>query len=146
MRRISSILIAAAMFCLLSSSVFSQEQKKEPHYFVIQTWKVTIPEDGSRAELNELMKEWAEKITRKNDKVISERVVRHNMSSDSRDIIFITEYATWNDIDAASDKQSELLKAAYPNDEERRAFNRKIGRYFNKHSDEIFQEVPSFGK
>ncbi len=146
MRRISSVLIAAALFCLLSGSVFSQEQEKEPHYFVIQTWKVNIPEDGSRAEFAELMKEWAEKITRKNDKIVSDRVVRHNMSSDSRDIVFITEYATWNDIDAANDKQNELLKAAYPDDDERRAFNRKIGKYLGKHSDEIFREVPSWGK
>lgn len=146
MRYISSVLIAGAMFCLLSSSAYSQEQEEERHFFVIQTWKVDIPEDGTRAELGQLMKEWAEKITRKNDKIISERVLIHNMSSDSRDMIVITEYASWNDIDAAQDMQGKLLEAAYPDEEERRAFNREIGKYFSRHSDEIFRERPAFGK
>ncbi len=146
MRYISSIFVITALFCLLSSNAFSQEQQEERHFYVIQTWKVDIPEDGTRAELDQLMKEWAEKVTRKNDKIISERVLIHNMSSDSRDMIVISEYASWNDIEAAQDMQQKLLEAAYPDEKERRAFNRKIGQYFSKHSDEIFQERPAFGK
>ncbi len=144
MKRINQVIIAIALFCLLSGSAFSQDN--EGHYFTVTTWKIEIPQDGSRAEFNELMKEWYQKITSKNDKVISERILRHASGNDQRDLVIITEYASWNDIDAAQDKQGELVKTAWGNEEGRKAYFKKFNKYSLTHSDEIFQEVPSWRK
>ncbi len=144
MKRINQAIIAIALFCLLAGTAFSQDNDR--HYYTITTWKIEIPQDGSRKEFNELMKEWYEKVTSKNDKIISERVMNHASGSDQRDVVIITEYASWNDIDAAHDKQNELVDAAWPEKEARQAFFKKFNQYSVTHSDEIYREVSSLRK
>lgn len=114
--------------------------------FTIMTFKTTIPEGGSRAEFAELMKQWTEKVTKKNDKILSERVMRHLSGSDSRDLVIVTEYASWNDVEAAQDKQGELVKAGWPDEEKRKAYNKKLNSYLGNHSDEIFSEISDWRK
>ncbi|RMG63161.1 MAG: hypothetical protein D6715_11570 [Calditrichaeota bacterium] len=138
MSRRSSIIAVVAVF-LMGSLAFAQEAQK-PSYFTVTTWEVTIPEDGSRSEFNQLMKEWSDKVVRQNDKIISERVVHHISGSNSRDVVIITEYANWADIEKAQEKQDELVAAAWPSENERRDFFRKFRKYFRSHSDEIYQE------
>lgn len=144
MKRFTQVTVAIALFCLLTGSAFSQDN--EGHYYTITTWKIEIPQDGSRKEFNNLMKEWYEKITSKNDKIISERIMRHSSGSDLRDVVVITEYASWNDIDAAQKKQEELVEAAWPDKEQRQAFFKTFNKYSTTHSDEIYQETPSLRK
>ncbi len=129
----------------MGSLVFAQEAS-EPSYFTITTWKVVIPEDGSQSELNQLMKEWTDKIVQKNDKIMSQRVVHHLSGSDSRDVVIITQYASWADIDRAQDQQDALIVETWPSENERRDFFRKVGKYFKSHSDEIYKENSSLRK
>ena len=119
---------------------------QEGNYFTVTTWKLSVPDNGTRAELNELLKEFSEKISFKNDKVISERVLRHISGADLRDLVIISEYATWNDIDAASDMQNELINQAWPKEEDRNAFFKSWNKYVITHSDEIYQEFPDLSK
>ena len=129
----------------LISGLLAQDGEKG-HYFTITTWKVSVPEDGSRAEFNQMMQDWTDKITRKNDKVISEKIMTHASGHDSRDLVIITEYASWNDIESAQEKQNELLKAAWPEEKDRKELFKNFGRYFVMHSDEIYEELPSLRK
>jgi len=140
MKRISQMLLVVALCCLLNSNAVAQDN--QGHYYTVTTWKISIPEDGSRKEFNALMQEWTDKIVKKNDKVLSERVLRHDNGSDSRDVIIITEYASWNDIDAAQKTQSTLVKAAWPDG----AFMKKFNRYSVSHSDEICREIAALRK
>ncbi|NIR51505.1 hypothetical protein GWO43_23270, partial [candidate division KSB1 bacterium] len=103
---------------------------------------VDIPEDGTQAEFDEMMKEWAEKITRKNDKILNEWVMRHLSGSDSRDLVIITEYASWSDIEAAQKMQNKLMEAVWPDKKVRDAHMKKFGRYLVSHSDEIYSGIP----
>ncbi|MCM4171406.1 hypothetical protein DHD32_07935 [Arenibacter sp. TNZ] len=119
---------------------------QEGHYYTVTTWKLSIPENGSRAELNAHLKEFSEKITFKNDKVISEKVFHHISGADLRDLVVISEYANWNDIEAASNKQNELMKTAWPKEEDRLAFIKSWSKYVVTHSDEIYQENPELTK
>ncbi len=136
-------IIAVCLF--LSSGVFAQEEG-EGRYYTVTTWKMNIPEDGTQAEFDEMMKEWSEKITRKNDKILNEWVMRHLSGSDSRDLVIITEYASWSDIEAAQKKQNKLMEAAWPDKKVRDTHMKKFGRYLNSHSDEIYTGIPAFGK
>ena len=142
MKKLLSTMFGFAIVILLSGSGFAQDG----NYFTVSTWKIVVPEGGSRAEFLELQKEWRDKIVSKNEKIISERVMRHQSGSDGRDWVFITEYANWNDIDLAAERQNELVEEAWPNEEERRAFFQKFFSYSQGHSDEIYQESPGLRK
>lgn len=134
-----------AVSLLMNPGLFAQEEE-QARYYTVTTWKVDIPDDGSRAEFNQMMEEWAEKITRKNSKISNEWVMRHQSGSDSRDLVVITEYASWNDIEAAQKEQTKLVEAAWPDKKVRDAHMKKLFRYFVSHSDEIYTGVPAFSK
>lgn len=143
MKTIKSLLgtlIVLALFVPTSSAA------QDGHYYTVTTWKLQVPQDGTRAELNDLMKEFSEKVVFKNEKIISEKVMHHISGADLRDVIIISEYATWNDIDAANNRQSELMKTAWSNDDESAAFFKSWGKYVITHSDEIYQEMPELAK
>jgi hypothetical protein len=143
MKKLTFALVLTFAVMLLSATTFAQE---EGHYYTSTTWKISIPEDGSNAEFMELMQEWYDKVVSKNEKIISERVFRHQSGGDMRDWVFISEYASWNDIEEANNRQSELVNEGWPNVDERSAFFKKFWKYVDTHSDEIYQGVPELAK
>jgi hypothetical protein len=143
MKQFSKIFLAIFIaFFLFNGNSFAQDGS----YYTVTTWKISIPEGGSNAEFNKIMKEWYDKVVSKNEKIISERVMRHQSGGDGRDWVFITEYANWNDINEAGNRQNELVQEAWPNEDERREFFRKFFSYTDTHSDEIMQEVSGLRK
>lgn len=140
MKSIIGSLLIMALFIPVAGSA------QEGNYFTVTTWKLSIPENGTRAELNGLLNEFSEKISFNNDKVISERVLHHISGADLRDLVIISEYATWNDIDAASTMQNELINKAWPKEEDRNSFFKSWNKYVVTHSDEIYQEYPELTK
>ncbi len=140
MKYISKFLTAVLItFFFLSVNNFAQDN--DGSYYTMTTFKINIPEDGSRAELMELMNEWTEKIVKENDHIVSERIMRHQSGADSRDMVILTEYKDWNGINAAADNQNELVNAAWADEEARKEFFGKFNKYFREHSDEIYVEV-----
>ena len=138
--QIFAIIIVA--FLLFNSSSFAQDG----HYYTVTTWKISIPEGGSNTEFNALAKEWYDKVTSKNDKIISEKVLRHGYGNDMRDWVYITEYANWADIDAAAEVQNKLVDEGWTNKDERKKFFDTFWKYVDTHSDEILQELPDLRK
>lgn len=143
MKHLTKIFVLLFAVILLSGNSFAQD---EGNYYTITTWKISVPEDGSNAEFNEIMQEWYDKVVSKNDKIISERVMQHQSGGDMRDWVFITEYASWNDIDAANDEQNKLVDEGWPTKEERSKFFDTFWKYVDTHSDEILQEKPGLRK
>ncbi len=142
MKKFTFIFATAVAVLFFSASSFAQDA----HYYTVTTWKISSPEGGSMTEFNTLMQEWYDKVVSKNEKIISERVMRHSSGSDMRDWVFITEYASWNDIDAANNRQGELVNEGWPNADDRSAFFKKFWSYASTHSDEILQEKPGLRK
>jgi hypothetical protein len=143
MKKLTFALVITFAVMLLSANSFAQE---EGHYYTVTTWKISSPEDGSLSEFNQMMQEWYDKVISKNEFVISERVLRHQSGADMRDWVFITEYASWNDIEAANTRQNELVQEGWPDAKERSAFFDRFWQYAGTHSDEILQEVPAIRK
>lgn len=115
-------------------------------YYTVTTWKIDIPENGSNAEFNTLMKEFSQKVVAPNQHIVSERIMRHTSGSDSRDLVIITEYANWNDIDAAATRQGELMNSAWGTEAARKEFFGKFNKYFVMHTDEIYAGMPELNK
>ena len=137
-------LMCAVNLLLINNNLYAQQEER--HFFEVQTFKTVIPEDGSYAERDSLMLEWVKAVQNKNDKFISVRHLRHYYGSDSRDWVVIWEYKSWEDIEAASNKSVELFREHWPDDKERAEFNKKFGKYWTGHSDEIYREFPKFRK
>jgi hypothetical protein len=72
--------------------------------------------------------------------------MQHAWGSNSQDWVVVTEYKTWADIEEAGKVNQELNRKKWPDAKERQAFFRQLGKYFDGHSDEIYQEMPQFRK
>ncbi|MCH9028309.1 MAG: hypothetical protein IH819_01580 [Bacteroidetes bacterium] len=82
----------------------------------------------------------------KNDNILSQKVLRHVTGSDMRDWVVVSEYASWNDIDAAGDNQTELVNAGWTNEDDRSNYFKTFGKYVVTHTDEILREKPELTK
>ncbi|HFA50058.1 MAG TPA: hypothetical protein ENJ95_13700 [Bacteroidetes bacterium] len=136
-------IIAVLAFFLAAQSATAQD---EGHYFMVTTWKLHIPENGSGKELNSILEEWHKKVVLKNPKTISEKTLVHVSGSDQRDWVVITEYANWNDINEATKIDNKLVEEGWPDKAERKKFFEAFGKYSITHSDEILQEMPKLSK
>jgi hypothetical protein len=123
----------------------AQEEEEEGSFIVIVTHKMTMPEDGSEAERDSLLKILYE-VQKSNPKIVSRRQMQHAWGSNSQDWVVVTEYKTWADIEEAGKVNQELNRKKWPDAKERQAFFRQLGKYFDGHSDEIYQEMPQFRK
>jgi len=80
-------------------------------------------------------------VVAKNNKILSQRIVRHLWGNDSGQLILIREFAKIEDLVVDDDAGGELFKAAWKTEEERKAFGEAYGKYWQgRHSDEIYQE------
>ncbi len=135
-----------AIFLFIVCFAWQINYAQEGPVYTVTTWKVSIPENGSNAEFISLLQEFHKKIVVPNNKIVSERALRHLSGSDSRDLTFITEYASWNDIDAAGTIQGELIEKAWPDETSRKEFFKKFNKYFLMHTDEIYSGMPEMSK
>ena len=123
-----------------SSTVFAQDES--PHIFTVSTFEFIFPDDGSIAEWDSLNTLFMENVINQNEYIVSQRVLRHRWGNNSLDIVYVSEYNSFTDIEKGQDRRTELFNEAWATDEERDAFNDALFRYFgNRHSDEIYQEV-----
>ena len=143
MRKLSICFLLTAVFAL-SGVLYAQEE--EPHVFTLMTFELLSPEGGSSAEFDSLATLWAENVTKKNEFIISEITMSHLWGSNAQDFVLITEHKNFADIEKASNRNSELLKEAWPDKTERQNYFKAYSKYFGNHSDEIYQEEISVRK
>jgi hypothetical protein len=132
----------AAIFIFTISST---AQTAGGNVVTVQNIEAAFPEDGTMAEFDSLTHLFNTKVWDKNPYVISHKTIRHWWGNNNRDIIEITEVASWEDVLKANEKNGELFNEAWSTKQERDAFNKAYDKYFTgKHSDEIYREV-TFG-
>lgn len=125
---------------LATTFVHSQDETK---IIVVTTghWNMHL-EDFSMDEWKSVEKEYFDKVTMKNDLIESSNVLMHLFTADNSEIKFVNVYSLWDNIDKAADRTGELIEEAWPNEDERKAFFKKQGKYYsNMHSDEIYSSV-----
>lgn len=84
-------------------------------------------------------KEYLEKVTMKNEFIMSASIYLHKYTADNTELIAVATYASWDAIDKAVDRNAELEKAAWPDENVRKAFLQKQNTYYaGEHSDEIY--------
>jgi len=127
---------------LISTTIFSQE---EPQLYVNVTtmyWNMDL-EDFSMDEWKSVEMEYHEKVTMKNEQILSTTVLQHHFTGNSSEVLFVTVYPSWSAIEEATTRNTELEKDAWPDEKIRKSFLLKQAKFYNKkHSDEIYRTIP----
>lgn len=126
------------MMCTwLTTSSMAQER---PVYLTLTTvhWNYDL-EDSDMDEWLKVQKEYFEKVTMKNEYIVSYVVLMHYFTGDNSEVKLVTGYKSWEDIEKAQARNIELAKEAWPDNSKREAFMKKQDSYYTgMHSDEIY--------
>ncbi|MEP7170069.1 MAG: hypothetical protein ABI855_11920 [Bacteroidota bacterium] len=148
MKKTNILFAAIAVTLLLMCNSRSGIAQSNPsHLFHVNTqYMITGLDSVARAERDAMLKEYFEKVEMKNEYILHEWTMQHYFSEDSREFVTIVEYATWADIDKAGDRSTELEKQAWPDQQKRKDFLKKMNSYFTYHKDAVYHELPKMMK
>lgn len=121
-----------------------QARKHKDNTFVTVVEYNLVPiskvEDGSAEEREELLQSYFDNIIKKDDRIISYMELQHYWSGTAGGphgwpVVIVNEYATIED--ALDEDNSALWEAAWPDEEERKAFQDRLFSYWGhgKHRD-----------
>jgi hypothetical protein len=131
----------AFMLLLCNTTISAQDAPQEPRYYVVTTLHFNLNND-SDAKWEDVEKEYLDKVTMKNDHIMGAGFYTHLYTSNSTDVKYVQVFGSWEAIEKATQRNSELEKEAWPNDEARAAFLKTQSSFYtNKHSDEIYSVV-----
>jgi hypothetical protein len=147
MRKATLFLFAVTLAAGTLGTGKSMAQGSQNHIFHVNTtYQVIGLDSAERAERTAILKEYHEKVTMKNPYVLHVWTMTHYYSDDSREFVTVYEFAKWEDIDKANEKDGELEKQAWPDAKQRQAFMKKMNSYFTYHKDAIYHGIPEVMK
>ncbi|MFY0654892.1 MAG: hypothetical protein JXQ96_22875 [Cyclobacteriaceae bacterium] len=125
----------------------SETESIEPQVLYVRSSKFAYPDDGSMKEFSSMMKELNDVTIQKNEFIISYSPVAHAYGADRRDFVEVFRVASMSDIEKSMEREDELRKERWPDEDERKAFFKKLGKYFTGfHADYMYQTVPELSK
>ena len=134
-------LIAILCTILLPAALTAQI---DPKFLVVTRAHYNPGSGGSFDAWKAVEKEYFDKVTFKNDLMVGTNVLVHFYTNDNSEILFVTAYNSWGDIEKANEKAGELEKAAWPDSVQRAAFFKKQRSFYTSmHSDEIRTILPN---
>jgi hypothetical protein len=132
----------AFLLFLVSTSFYAQETPTFYVEVITMHWNMEL-EDFSMDEWKDTEIEFHEKVTMKNEHILSTTVLQHHFTEDSSEILFITVYPSWTAMETAIKRNDELAAQAWPDEKEREAFFKKQSKFYDTpHSDEIYVTIP----
>ncbi|MEK9135566.1 MAG: hypothetical protein AAB393_00460 [Bacteroidota bacterium] len=142
MKAILYLFTFVTLVCCLCFCTASAQQQDQGNVFVVTTVERAFPEGGTRAELDSLTQLFTDRVIKKNELILSHRILRHWWGHDNTQVLIMYEVKDWADVDKANTRNDELFQKAFPTKEERDRYNKANGKYFSgKHADEIYSEV-----
>jgi hypothetical protein len=133
-------LIAVSAALLICTSDPALGQVTRPQYITVTTmhWNMDY-EDFDMDTWKAVEKEYFDKVTSKNELIMVSGYYTHRYTPDNRELLTVTGYTNWEDIDKATARNQELAKEGWPDEEARKAYFQKRNAYYSDfHSDEIY--------
>ena len=148
MKKANFLLTAVAVLSLWIINMNSTTaQTNANHLFHVNTWYMVPGLDSvAQAEKDATLKEYFEKVDKKNQYIVHQWSMQHYYTDDSREYVTVSEYATWADIDKANERSGELEKQAWPDAQKRKEFIKKMNSFFTTHKDAIYHGLPNLVK
>jgi hypothetical protein len=148
MKKINNLflgLLVCAFIC--TTTTFAQEEKAEeefkPMYLVVTTLHWSTDSDADFTDWAETEQEYFDKVTSKNDLIAGSGYYTHYFTPDNSELLSVSVYKTWEDIDKANEVTNKLIMAGWPDEDARNAFFEKQSSYYSsKHGDEIYTTFP----
>lgn len=137
-----SLLIAGIFTFSFLQTMNINAQEERPGFVTVTTAHWNPDSDATMKEWIDTEKEYFDKVIKKNDLIWSADVLVHYYTPDNSEVVFVTTYKNWEDIEKAEERNNELAKEAWPDDTKRKAYFQKEGSFYsNKHSDEIYSTL-----
>lgn len=131
------------MFFGMSYSLLAQEEKKTSYLTVTTMHRNTSNPDLKKEDWLKIEKEYFDKVVAKNPLIQGYNVLSHYFTADNTEIVIVHKYDSWEAIDKSWQKNDELIKAAWPDENARKAFYEKRAAFYTgNHSDEIYSVLP----
>lgn len=123
----------------------SEEAPFEPLFMTVVTTKWNTDPDVDFSDWEAVEKEYHEKVTMKNDLIVTSGFYMHYFTPRDNEIKLVTSYKSWADIEAVDEVTNKLIEEGWPDEEERAAFFKKRNSYYSTwHSDEIYATTPYY--
>jgi hypothetical protein len=139
------LLLAGAALLLASTpgTLQAQDDDDDGHIFTVSTFQWPF---NNLDDIFEMIEENHE-LTEQNEFILSQKVLTHVWAGDFS-VMFIAEYATFEDIAKGQKRGTELLEAKYPKEEDRDARDKKFAALAGDsiHKDQILQENTKLAK
>lgn len=138
--------VLCAFLVLQTSTAYSQDDKAEdqkpPVVIITKAHANYDYTEGSMKDWLSLEKEYFDKVTAKNELIAGSSVMMHLFSEDASEVLFVRVCKDWESIEKAAERDNELAKEAWPDDEARSDFFSRQAKYYTaQHSDEIYQAL-----
>ncbi len=132
------------LLLILTLSVQAQDEKGAKPV-IYETMYIHQNIENRNVSLDSLLSVYKEKIIAPNQYFESSKILRHWWGSDSRQVVFMYELKSWDDISKAFDRQDEIMKEhkGWATEADAKAFRKLWWAFFNDahHSDEIYEVV-----
>jgi hypothetical protein len=129
---------------LLSIDICAQEDSK-PVFITVTTLHRNLDADSKDWKATE--QEYFDKVTSKNDLIIGSQILNHYYTENNSEVLSVSVFKTWEDIEKANDVTNELIKKGWPDEKVRKTFFDKYNSYYGPmHSDEIYTSVAAGSK
>ncbi len=133
----------ALLLATTPDSLQAQDDDEDGHIFTVSTqqWPFNNLDD-----IFEIMEEDHE-LTEQNEFILSRKVLVHQWAG-AFSVMFILEYASFEDVAKAQERGTELFEAKYPDEEDRDARDKKFADLAGDgmHEDSILGENTSLAK
>lgn len=137
-----SVLFFSVLLFFSSQSI---AQDSTPNHVVhVQTLKFN-GNLGDDAEAFNAMLVRQSEVINGDPRVLNSYILRHNWGADSRDLVFVLEFASLADLLAFYENMDTLFEDAFT-EEQLDADDTLFNKYVGEHSDEIYAVVPGTSK
>lgn len=127
------------VFIFVQFKVYSQQELVDikPKFVTVTNLNVSSGFDFEKWKAVEI--EYLEKVTNKIDLIVRHEVLVSYFSNGFKEIKVINVFNSWEDIHYVNEIRDEMIKKAWPNENERALFFEKQNSFYtNYHSDEIY--------
>jgi hypothetical protein len=140
MKKTKNLVLGMLILTLLLSIKIHAQEVPKPVYITVTTLHRNL--DADRKDWKQTEQEYFDKVTSKNDLITGSEVLNHYYTANSSEVLFVSVFNTWEDIEKANDVTNELIKKGWPDEKVRKAFFDKYNSYYGPmHSDEIYTSI-----
>lgn len=145
MKKNKFLVLGMLIYAFLLSVNISAQEQPQPVYITITTMYRNL--DTDQTDWRKTEQEYYDKVTSKNQLIIGTEILNHYYTANSSEVLHVTVYKNWEDIEKSGDITDELISKAWPDEKARKAFfDKQSGYYTKRHSDEIYTSQPAVGE